>query len=80
MLDEPFNGVSPIIKNYIIEYIKKMKVSKGFIITDHDYESVINLADKIVYLKNGYLKEIKNKSELVELGYMSKTTYDIMRN
>jgi len=76
LLDEPFNGVSPIVRDYIIEYIKKMKSSKGYIITDHDYENVINLADKMLYLQNGYLKEIKDKSELVELGYITKTTYN----
>ena len=76
LLDEPFNGVSPIVRDYIIEYIKKMKPSKGYIITDHDYENVINIADKIVYLQDGYLKEIKHKSELVELGYITKTTYN----
>lgn len=76
LLDEPFNGVSPIMRDYIIEYIKKMKSSKGYIITDHDYENVINLADSIVYLQSGFLKEIKDKIELVELGYMTKTTYN----
>lgn len=75
LLDEPFNGVSPIFRDYIIVYIKKMKSSKGYIITDHDYENVINLSDSIFYLQNGYLKEINNKSELVELGYLSETTY-----
>ncbi len=78
LLDEPFNGVSPIIRDYIIQYIKKMKASKGYIITDHDYENVINLADKIVFLKDGFLKEIKDTSELVELGYIPKTTYNII--
>ena len=76
LLDEPFNGVSPIMRDYIIEYIKKMKSSKGYIITDHDYENVINLADSIVYLQSGFLKEIKDKIELVELGYMTETTYN----
>lgn len=76
LLDEPFNGVGPIVRDYIIAYIKKMKSSKGYIITDHDYENIINLADSIVYLKNGFLKEIKDKSELVELGYLTKTTFD----
>ncbi|MCR9181558.1 MAG: ATP-binding cassette domain-containing protein [Flavobacteriaceae bacterium] len=80
LLDEPFNGVSPIVKDYIMEYIKKMKISKGYIITDHDYENVINLADSIFYLKNGFLKEINHKSELVELGYMTRTTYDNVFN
>lgn len=76
LLDEPFNGVSPIMKDYILKYIKKMKSSKGYIITDHDYENVINLADNIVYLQNGYLKEINHQNELIELGYLPKTTYN----
>ncbi|MEY8848543.1 ATP-binding cassette domain-containing protein [Psychroserpens sp. XS_ASV72] len=76
LLDEPFNGVSPIIKTYIIDYIKKLKASKGFIITDHDYENVISLADTIVYLQNGYLKPIDDKSELIDLGYISRATFD----
>ena len=80
LLDEPFNGVSPIVRDYIIVYIKKMKSSKGYIITDHDYENVINLADSIVYLQSGFLKEIKDKIELVELGYITKTTYNTVYN
>ena len=68
------------MRDYIIEYIKKMKSSKGYIITDHDYENVINLADSIVYLQSGFLKEIKDKIELVELGYMTKTTYNTVYN
>jgi ABC-type multidrug transport system ATPase subunit len=76
LLDEPFNGVSPIMKDYIIKYITKMKSLKGFIITDHDYENVINMADNISYLQNGFLKQIKDKSELIELGYISQTTYN----
>lgn len=76
LLDEPFNGVSPIGRDYIVEYIKSKKLSKGFIITDHDYENVINLADDIVFLHNGFLKEIKDESELVEFGYLTKTTYN----
>jgi ABC-type multidrug transport system ATPase subunit len=76
LLDEPFNGVSPIVRDYIVEYIKLMKSSKGYIITDHDYENVINLADSIVYLQNGFLKKINDKSELIDLGYLTKTTYN----
>ncbi len=76
LLDEPFNGVSPIIKEYIIDYIKELKSEKGFIITDHDYENVIQLADSIVFLKDGFLKSIKEKSHLVDLGYLSQSAYD----
>ena len=78
LLDEPFNGVSPIIRTYIINYIKKMKPSNGYIITDHDYENVLNLADKIMFLKDGTLKEINNRKQLVDLGYLSQTNYNTL--
>lgn len=75
LLDEPFNKVSPILRNYITQYVFEMKSSKGFIITDHDYKNVIHLADSIVFLSDGFLREITDKSELVKLGYLSETTY-----
>lgn len=80
LLDEPFNGVSPIVRDYIIHYIKDLKSDKGYIITDHDYENVIKIADSILYLQNGYLKEINENSELVELGYLTKDTYKAVFN
>lgn len=76
LLDEPFNGLSPIAREYIMKYIKTIKSSKGYVITDHDYENIMSVADSIMYLQNGFLKEISDKSELVELGYMTKTTYN----
>ncbi len=78
LLDEPFNGVSPIIKEYIIKYIQGMKTTKGYIITDHDYENIIQLADSIVFLQNGFLKEIKEKRELINLGYLTKNAFNVV--
>jgi len=55
-----------------------MKSSKGYIITDHDYENALNLADKIMFLKDGALKEINNRKELVDLGYLPQTNYNTL--
>jgi len=76
LLDEPFNGVGPIIRDYIINYIKETKSNKGYIITDHDYENVINLTDNIMFLKDGAINEINNRKELVDLDYLSLTRYN----
>ncbi len=73
LLDEPFNGVSPIMRNYIVKYIKKLESKKGFIITDHDYENVLKLTKKVSFLQNGYLRQINDIKDLVELGYMTET-------
>lgn len=72
LLDEPFNGVSPILKDYIVKCILDIKKDKGIIITDHDYENVLKISDEILFLKAGYLRSIKNKSQLLELGYFVK--------
>jgi ABC-type multidrug transport system ATPase subunit len=72
LLDEPFNGVSPIL----IEEIKKAIIEKskttGIILTDHDYRNVISVANKIYLIKNGSMKEMKTKDKLKEYGYIQK--------
>jgi len=72
LLDEPFNGVSPILKEYISKCILEVSKDKGVIITDHDYENVLNIAKTIIFLKDGYLREIKERSQLTALGYFVK--------
>jgi len=74
LLDEPFNGVSPIIRNIIKENIVNLKKEKGFIITDHDYKNVIDIADDIVLLQNGSLQKADNSSDLIKFGYLRKPT------
>ncbi len=76
LLDEPFNGMSPIMREYIVNYIKGMKAEKGYIITDHNYTNLISLSDKLFYINNGYVQSLKNKSELIQVGYLTQELYD----
>lgn len=71
ILDEPFTGMSPILKNVAKTLIKKHSAKKGIIISDHDYEIVFKIAHKNYLLKDGYLKEIKDFDMLVQNGYLS---------
>lgn len=70
LLDEPFNGISPLH----IELIKKMILDKsskkGIILTDHDYRNVLDVANKYYLLFDGGLKTIKTKQDLVNWGYV----------
>lgn len=59
LLDEPFEGLSPINQDIIIETINKEKENKGFIVTDHNFESVVKVSDRILFLKNGGFKRDK---------------------
>jgi len=71
LIDEPFNGVAPLMKEEIKHSIKRESKNKGFIITDHDYESILEISDRIIVIHDGGTKEIKSRDELVDLGYIS---------
>jgi ABC-type multidrug transport system ATPase subunit len=70
LLDEPFNGISPlhidIVKNMIID----KSVKRGIILTDHDYRNVLDVANKYYLLFDGGLKSIKTKQDLIDWGYV----------
>ncbi len=70
LLDEPYNGLSPLIVEKINELITSMSNEKGIIITDHNYENVIKVSTKLVLMKEGKIHHLKNKNELVENGYL----------
>ncbi|QQS52640.1 MAG: ATP-binding cassette domain-containing protein [Bacteroidota bacterium] len=69
-IDEPFNGVAPIYKDEIKKIIKEQSEQKGFIITDHDYRSILEIATRIIIMHDGGTKEIKSEDELRYWGYI----------
>ena len=70
LLDEPYNGLSPIMIEKINQLITAMASFKGVIITDHNYENVIKVSTKLALMKEGKMHHLKDKSELVEKGYL----------
>jgi len=61
LLDEPFNGISPINIESIKNMIRKNAQHKGIILTDHDYHNVLDVANRYYLLWDGGLKTIRNK-------------------
>lgn len=72
ILDEPFNGVSPLLIQSIKLMILESSKTKGVILTDHDYENVIDVSNRCCLILDGGLKQIRNKDELVKWGYISR--------
>lgn len=70
LLDEPFNGISPLH----VELIKKMIIDKsskkGILLTDHDYRNVLDTANKYYLLLDGGLKSVKTEQDLIDWGYV----------
>ncbi|MFZ4929721.1 ATP-binding cassette domain-containing protein [Chryseobacterium sp. Mn2064] len=70
LLDEPFNSLSPKIIDELKAIIRSQAKNKGFIISDHHYQDVVDIADKIYLLSSGYLKPIQNLQELRQYNYL----------
>jgi len=71
LLDEPFNGISPINIESIKDMIRKSAQYKGIILTDHDYRNVLDVANQHYLLWDGGLKRVRDKEDFVLCGYMS---------
>lgn len=74
LLDEPYNGLSPLMIEKVNEFIQRESKQKGIIITDHNYENVIAISTKLILMKNGKAHHLNNKNELVEKGYLRTGT------
>ncbi|WKN44745.1 ATP-binding cassette domain-containing protein [Tunicatimonas pelagia] len=72
LLDEPFNGIAPIYKDEIKDIIQEQSKEKGFIITDHDYRNVLDIATKVILIHDGGTRVMKDTNELAEWGYLPK--------
>lgn len=70
LLDEPYNGLSPIMIDKINQLIVQNSSKKGIIITDHNYENVIKVSDKLILMKDGKAFHLDDKKELIEKGYL----------
>lgn len=66
LLDEPFHNLDAQIKDQIVQYIKKLQseTNVGIIFVTHDIAEARLLADKIVILVNGEMKQFGTPKEL----------------
>lgn len=70
LLDEPYSGLSPIMVDKVNQLIKDNSAQKGIVITDHNYENVIKVSNKLMMMVDGNLHSLKDKNELFEKGYL----------
>lgn len=62
ILDEPTNGLDPVGVKKIMDMLKNMK-DTTIIISSHMLSEVENLCDKVIFINNGTIINIKNKKE-----------------
>ena len=78
LLDEPFNGVSPVIIDSLKDIIKIHSHTKGIILTDHDYINVLDVATRHCLLYDGCIKNITGLDDLVKWGYLNQNDFTFL--
>ena len=69
ILDEPFSYLSPVAIEVIQKLIGRQKEKMGIVVSDHNYEALLEIADEVLLLSDGYVHLIKDRSDLVRYGY-----------
>lgn len=70
ILDEPFSNVAPKYVEMMQQLIQQHKATKGIIISDHMFESVMDITDDLFLLRDGYTFPIKSREDLIHHGYI----------
>lgn len=70
ILDEPFSNIAPIYVDKMQEMIIEQKKHKGIIVSDHLYEAIMQVADDLFLLRDGYTFPIKTREDLIQHGYL----------
>lgn len=73
LLDEPFHSLSPKVCEELKKIIRQQSKYKGFIISDHNYQDVLNISDHLHLLSDGHLKQIQDFKELQRYNYLPKS-------
>lgn len=76
LLDEPFSNMAPVYIDEVNSHIEKLRPSKGFIITDHYYERILTISDRIVLIHNGSNYQINNREDLCTHGYIPSSAFE----
>jgi len=71
-LDEPYNGLSPMLIEEVNRLILETSRYKAIVITDHDFWNVFEVSTHLTLMKDGKIHHVKDKSELIEKGYLNQ--------
>ena len=75
LLDEPFSQLAPLVADELKFHIHQLKGEKGFIITDHYYQQILDIADRVVLLHNGSNYAISCEDDLRLYGYLPLNSF-----
>jgi len=74
LLDEPFNGVAPIVVEKLKIMITEHSKTKGIILTDHDYNNVMDVANRYSLVRDGRVMSIGSRDDLIKWNYLTENS------
>ena len=69
ILDEPFSYLSPVYVEQVQRMILQRKPHMGIVISDHNYQALLQIADEVLLLSDGYVHLVREQSDLIRYGY-----------
>lgn len=72
LLDEPFTHLSPIQLEKAKSMLLMAKHKKGILTTDHMYQHVLDISDKLYVVSSGRTELIESRQRLKDVGYLSQ--------
>lgn len=76
LLDEPFANMAPVHIDEMNSHIQALRDRKGFIITDHHYDRIMEISDRIVLIHNGSNYQIDSREDLYTHGYIPSSAFE----
>ena len=70
ILDEPFSQIDPVLIEAVQRLIREKSREKGIIVTDHNYDAISAVADRLFVLSDGYTHAVESRDDLVRYGYL----------
>ena len=70
ILDEPFTQVDPVNIDEVKALIRERSKDHGIIVTDHNYDAISTVADRLFVLSEGYTHPVESRDDLVRHGYL----------
>lgn len=68
LLDEPFSELEPLYKQHARELIAAAAAAgSGVILTDHDYQQILQVSQRVVLMHGGETRPVHDRSELEKL-------------
>lgn len=79
LLDEPFSSLDPVSRCEVIDVLRKLKKDITLIMVSHDLDAVSELADRVIFMKDGCICEDGKPEQLLLSPLNDETRHFISR-